>query len=143
MNYFFSTKNSTAVNNFIMLLIRVFIGVSMMYLHGLPKLELLLSGKEIEFYSLLTLSPRNTLIFTILIEMIGSFLIIIGLFTRISAMFLITVMLVATFAVQFGEPFSVKEGSLLYLSVYVLIAAFGPLRFSIDQMLTSRRESKW
>lgn len=143
MNYFFSTKDSSVLNDIIMVLVRVFIGIAMIFLHGLPKLEKLLSGEQIKFYSFLSFSAETTLILATIIEMIGAFFIIIGLFTRASSLILILVMMIAAFGVHHADPFSVMETSLLYLSIFALIFAFGPRRFSIDSMLTKRRESKW
>ncbi len=143
MNYFSSTKDIPVINNFIMLFVRIFIGISMIFLHGLPKLDQLQGGSEIKFYNFLGLGAETTLIFAILLEIIGSFLIIIGLFTRATSLILILVMSVAAFGVHQADPFSIMETSLLYLTVFALIFTFGPRQFSIDNMIAKKRESKW
>ena len=143
MNYFSSTKDNPTVNNVIMLLVRVFVGIAIIILHGLPKLEKYMAGGEIKFFDFLGMGASATLILAILLELIGAFLIMIGLFTRAAALVLMLVMLVAAFGAHYGDPFSVKESSLLFLSVFALIFTFGPRNFSIDSMISKRRESRW
>ena len=143
MNYFSSTKDIPVINNFLMLFTRIFIGISMIFLHGLPKLEKLQLGGDIKFYSFLGMGAETTLIIAVLLEIIGAFLIIMGLFTRVTSLILIMAMAIAAFGVHAADPFSIMELSLLYLTVFMLIFAFGPRKFSIDSMIAKRRESKW
>lgn len=143
MNYFSSTKDHPAINNIIMLLVRIFVAVAMIILHGLPKLEKFMAGGEIQFYNFLGIGSKTTLIIAILLELICAFLIMIGLFTRAASLVLILVMAVAAFGVHYSDPFSVKESSLLFLSLFALILSFGPRQYSIDNMISKRRESRW
>ncbi|WP_226064794.1 DoxX family protein [Kaistella polysaccharea] len=143
MSYFSSTKDIPELNNIVMLIARIFTGVSMIFLHGLPKLMLFLNGGEIQFYNFLGIGEKTTLILAILIELICAFLIIIGLFTRAAALILSLAMIVAALGVHFSDPFSVRELSLLYFTVFALIFTFGPRHFSVDQMITRRKESAW
>ena len=143
MNYFSSTKDYPAANNIIMLFARIFIGVSMILLHGLPKLEKLQLGGEVQFYNFLGLGAETTLVLAVLVEIIGAFLIMIGLFTRVTSVILIATMAVAAFGYHQPDPFSVMEPSLLYLTLFALVFAFGPRKFSIDSMIAKKRESKW
>lgn len=143
MNYFSSTKDHPAINNIIMLLVRIFVAVAMIILHGLPKLEKFMAGGEIQFYNFFGIGSKTTLIIAILLELICAFLIMIGLFTRAASLILILVMAVAAFGVHYSDPFSVKESSLLFLSLFALILSFGPRQYSIDNMISKRRESRW
>lgn len=143
MNYFFSTKDIPAVNNIVMLLIRVFVAIAMIMLHGLTKLKMLMAGGDIQFYNFMGIGSKNTLVLVIIFEITGAFLIMIGLFTRAACLLLIIVMAVAAFGFHYADPFKVKESSLLFLSVFALIFTFGPKQFSIDSMLCKRRESRW
>ncbi len=143
MNYLSSTKEHPLLTDIITLLARVLIGISMIFLHGLPKLEKLMAGGEIKFYSFLGLGGENTLILATLLEMIGGFLIIIGLFTRGASFILLLLMAIAVFGVHSADPFSVREASLLYFTVFLLIFALGPKKYSVDNMISKRRESKW
>ncbi|KIA83474.1 DoxX family protein [Kaistella solincola] len=143
MSYFTSVKDNPEINNIIMLFARIFAGVSMIMLHGLPKLMLLLGDKEIQFFNFLGIGMKATLILAIIIELICSFLLIIGLFTRGAALVLAAIMFIAAFVVHFSDPFSVRETSLLYLTIFALIFTFGPRYFSVDRMISSRRDSSW
>ena len=143
MNYFSSTKDIPAINNIVMLFARIFVAVAMIILHGLPKLEKLMAGGEIQFYNFMGVGAKTTLILAILLELICAFLVMIGLFTRAASLALMVIMSVAAFGVHYADPFSVKESSLLFLSLFALIFAFGPRQFSIDSMISKRRESRW
>lgn len=142
MNYFTSTKSNAAITDIVILLVRIFVGFAMLS-HGFPKLQQLLSGEEIKFYEFLFFSSKTTLILTIFAEFVCSIFIILGLFTRFAVFFLIIAMAVAGLMVHGADPFAKKEMSLLYLSVYLLLFAFGPGRYSVDSMITKRRESQW
>ena len=143
MNYFTSIKTIPTVKNSVMLLVRLFIGISMILLHGLPKIEKYFAGGEIQFFDFLGIGVIATLILAIIIEIGCSILIMLGLFTRIAAVLLIFTMLVAAFGSHFSDGFKIMESSLLYLTVYALIWAFGPGDFSVDAMISKRRESRW
>ena len=52
-------------------------------------------------------------------------------------------MAVAGLIVHGGDPFQKKETSLLYLSVYLMLFAFGPGKFSVDYMIGRRKENNW
>lgn len=143
MNYFTSIKTIPTVKNSVMLLVRLFIGISMILLHGLPKIEKYFAGGEIQFFDFLGIGVTATLILAIIIEIGCSILIMLGLFTRIAAVLLILTMLVAAFGFHFSDGFKIMESSLLYLTVYALIWAFGPGDFSVDAMISKRRESRW
>lgn len=143
MSYFSSTKDIPELNNIIMLIARIFTGVAMITLHGLPKLMIFLNGENVEFYNFLGIGAKTTLVTAIIIEIVGAFLIIIGLFTRAAALVLSILMMIAAFAVHYGDPFTIRETSLLFFTVFALIFTFGPRKFSVDQLISKRRESAW
>ena len=143
MNYLTSVKTIPTVTNTVMLLVRIFIGISMILLHGLPKIEKYLAGGEIKFFDFLGLGPSTSLILAIIVEIGCSILIMLGLFTRVAAIILIFTMTVAAFGAHMADGFKVMESSLLYLVIYILIWAFGPRDFSVDAMISKRRESRW
>ena len=86
--------------------------------HGFPKLQQLLSGEEILFFDFLSLGPKITLVLVVFAEFVCSIFLILGLFTRIAVLFLVITMAVAGLFVHSADPFSKRETSLLYLSVY-------------------------
>ena len=142
MNYFTSTKSKPFVMDITLLAIRIFVGFAMLS-HGFPKLQQLFSGEEIQFYDFLGMGSKITLIFAVFAEFVCSIFIILGLFTRLALFFLIFTMIVAAFFVHSLDVFSKREISLLYLSIYLVIFASGPGKFSIDQMISKRRDSDW
>lgn len=142
MNYFTSTRSNAAIMDIVVLVVRIFVGFAMLS-HGFPKLQQLLSGEEIKFYEFLFFSAKTTLILTVFAEFVCSIFIILGLFTRFAVFFLIITMAVAGLLVHSADPFEKREMSLLYLSIYLMLFAFGPGRYSVDSMITRRRESRW
>ena len=143
MNYFTSTKSNPLIIDLVLLVIRIFVGFAMLS-HGYPKLQDLLSGEEIQFFSFLGLSDKTSLILAVFAEFVCSIFIILGLFTRFAVFFLIITMAVAGLVVHSGDAFERKETSLLYLSIYLLVMTFGPGRYSIDHLISRRREtSNW
>ena len=83
------------------------------------------------------------MILAVFAEFVCSIFIILGLFTRFAVFFLIITMAVAGLVVHNADPFLKRETSLLYLSVYSLIFAAGPGKYSIDGMISKRKESNW
>ena len=142
MNYFTSTKSNPLIIDIVLLVTRIFVGFAMLS-HGYPKLQDLLSGEEIQFFSFLGLSDKTSLILAVFAEFVCSIFIILGLFTRFAVFFLIITMAVAGLIVHSGDPFQKREASLLYLSVYLMLFAFGPGKYSIDAMIGRKREPGW
>lgn len=142
MNYLNSIKQNPLTVDIILLIVRVFIGFAMLS-HGFPKLQLLFSEEEITFYNFIGLGQKTSLILAVFAEFVCSIFIILGLFTRFSLGFLIITMFVAAFFVHSSNIFSKRELSLLYLSVYLLLFAMGPGKYSIDHMIDRRKETSW
>jgi putative oxidoreductase len=142
MNYFTSTRVNPLIVDIVLLVVRIFVGFAMIS-HGFPKLMELTSGEEIQFFNFLGLGPRFSLILAVFAEFVCSIFIILGLFTRPAVFFLIITMAVAGLFVHSGDPFPKREASLLYLSLYLMLFAFGPGKYSIDHMIARRRDSSW
>lgn len=142
MNYFTSTKSNPLIIDIVLLVIRIFVGFAMLS-HGFPKLQQLYAGGEIQFYDFLGMGPKFSLILAVFAEFVCSIFIILGLFTRIAVFFLVITMAVAGLFVHGEDPFSKRETSLLYLSIYLIIFAFGPGKYSVDAMISKRRENEW
>lgn len=142
MNYFTSTKSNPLIIDIVLLVIRIFVGFAMLS-HGFPKLQQLYAGGEIQFYDFLAMGAKFSLILAVFAEFVCSIFIILGLFTRFAVFFLVITMAVAGLLVHGEDPFSKRETSLLYLSIYLLIFAFGPGKFSVDAMISKRRDNAW
>ncbi|MDF0719808.1 DoxX family protein [Kaistella sp. PBT33-4] len=142
MNYFGSVKVNPLIADIVLLVVRIFIGFAMIS-HGFPKLMQLTSGEEVQFFNFLGLGERFSLILAVIAEFVGSIFIILGLFSRPAVFLLIITMAVAGLIVHSSDSFPKREASLIYLSVHLMLFAFGPGRYSIDSMLEKRRDSSW
>jgi putative oxidoreductase len=119
------------------LILRVVTGVSMIIFHSWGKIVGMvnfLNGKHWKFVDTVQMMglplPVLFAIIATLIEFIASILIILGLFTRISAIGLALVMLFAIY-LHIITKTSV-ELALIYLLVFVSLALAGAGKFSLD-----------
>jgi putative oxidoreductase len=77
-----------------------------------------------------------SLALTVFAEVLCSFLLIIGLGTRLATIPLIIMMLTIIFVVHWNDPFSKTEFALLFMVPYVCILLMGAGRISIDALLS-------
>lgn len=143
MNYLNRTPSNSVLKDIILLAVRVFIGFAMLS-HGFPKLQMLLEGGDIKFFDFLGMGPAVSLTLTVFAEFVCSILLILGLFTRVALGFLLFTMIIAAFFIHGADPFEKREMSLIYLSVYLLLMAFGAGKISVDYLIEKRkRASDW
>lgn len=121
-----------------LLLLRVTTGCFMLT-HGLPKLAQLVGDETIQFADPFGFGQATSLAFTVFAEVVCAFLIIIGLLTRLAAVPLALVMAVAFFYIHQEDAFGDKELAGLYLMLSVLLIITGSGRFSIDYLISKRR----
>lgn len=117
-----------------LLILRVFIGLTMLFSHGWGKMERVLEG-NFEFVDVMGIGEAPSLILAVFAEVVCSAFLALGLFTRLALVPLITTMLVAVFYVHMDDPFSKQEFGLLYLIPYVVLFLTGPGKYSIDAKL--------
>jgi len=136
-----SKLTSTYVNknliDFASLLLRLLLGFSMLT-HGFSKFQQLTAGGEIQFMDILGIGPVISLFLAVFAEFICSIFIIIGLFTRWMVFPLIVTMVIAAFVVHSADPYSVKELSVIYLNLYIVLLLLGPGRFSLDKIFSKK-----
>lgn len=137
MSLLFSNRPFNALFSFWLFVNRLAISAFMLT-HGYPKLMMLLDGRAESFPDPLGVGSLISLILAILTEVVASVFLILGLFTRFSAIALLITMAVAVFIVHSGDAFGNMEKALLYLFAYLNIIVFGPGRFSIDAVLSKR-----
>ena len=118
----------------VLLVLRITIA-SLMLTHGLPKLEMLLSGDPVQFPSVFGLSPVVSLGLTVFSEVFCSILIFVGFGTRLASIPLIITMAIAAFMIHAADPFGKKEMAILYLLIYVVLFIAGSGRYSLDRFL--------
>lgn len=105
----------------------------MMLTHGIPKLQKLIAGGNIEFGDPLHIGSVPSLFLAVIGEVVCPLLVIFGYKTRYAALPVVVTMAVAAFKVHASDPFDVKEMALLFLLCFVVIVLLGPGKFSIDK----------
>ena len=117
-----------------LLLLRLALGLSMLLLHGWGKLAALLGGK-ISFLDPLHIGQTPSLLLTILAEVGCSVLLVLGLYTRLSAAVLAFTMGVAFFLVNSMKLLNNPNGELawLYFAGYLVLLCAGAGKFSLDK----------
>ena len=116
-----------------LLLLRIGFGGIMAFVHGLPKLNKLISG-DFAFADPLGLGAAFSLVLVVLAEFVCGLLIAGGLLTRLATIPLIVTMLVAAFITHGDDPWQKKEMAVLYLIAYLALALTGPGRLSLDAL---------
>jgi putative oxidoreductase len=134
MRQVFGVNQTSNGTHFALLFIRVAFGV-MMLTHGLPKLEMLLSGEPVQFLPLFGLSAKLSLALAVFAEVICSLLVILGLGTRAAVVPLIITMAIAVFMVHAADPFVKKEMATLYLVAFTGLLFTGSGKYSLDYLL--------
>jgi putative oxidoreductase len=117
-----------------LLLLRVWVGASMLILHGMGKVSNLLSDTP-QFMSVLGLPPTPSLALAVLGEAVAPIFVIIGLGSRWAASASAITMATA-FAV--GHSFALsgdRSGELpfIYLAGFLAIVIAGPGKYSVDE----------
>lgn len=137
MNKIFSVNRSKAGVDLALLIARVVIG-GLMLVHGISKLPML-SQSPLEFFDFMGLGAELSLWLALFAEIFCSILILLGLATRLAVVPLIVTMLVAVFIIHGEDPFIKQEMGLHYLLVYVMLLITGAGKYSIDQLISSKR----
>lgn len=116
-----------------LLILRVLSG-AVLLTHGYPKLQKVLQG-NLQFGDPIGIGQVPSLYMATFAEFFCAILIILGLYTRLSLIPLIINMSVAFFIAHAADDFGVKELSLLFLGMFVVLFLTGPGRFSVDKQI--------
>lgn len=119
-----------------LLVLRLVVGIFMMT-HGWGKLSNFAEMSQ-QFPPMLGLSSPVALSLIIFAEFFCSIALIFGLLTRLAVIPLIIGMSVAAFVAHAGDPFGVREMSLLYLGIYVAFVLTGPGKIALDSLIYKR-----
>ena len=132
---FAPAKNSPSAN-FALLVLRVWIGVEMMVVHGVDKMMNFSTAAQ-DFPDPLGIGHSASLALAVFAEVFASLLLVLGLFTRLGALVLIIDMTVAFVFVHKCALTGSNSGELafLYLLGYVVVFLAGPGRVSGDKIL--------
>ncbi|KFC20033.1 DoxX family protein [Chryseobacterium sp. FH1] len=137
MRNFNSSKVNDTVLNGLILIIRLFVGISMLT-HGLPKLDKLIANDKIEFMNFLGLGSAISLVLVVFAEFLCSVFIMLGFLTRFATIPLMVTMLIAFFVVHGSDPYATKELSLVYFFFYLTIFVLGSGKFSLDWLFSKK-----
>jgi len=118
--------------DFGLLILRVGLA-GMLLTHGTPKFLEFIGGNMSVVGDPIGIGALISSILAILAEFIAPVLVLIGLKTRMAAILVMILMVVAAFVVHAGDPFSVKEKALLYLIGFTAIALMGAGKISVDK----------
>ena len=139
MRNFNSSKVNDTVLNGLILVLRLFVGISMLT-HALPKLEMLIANDKIEFMNFLGLGSAISLLLVVFTEFLCSVFLIFGFLTRFAVVPLMITMLVAFFVVHGADPYGEKELSIMYFFFYLTILILGSGEFSLDRIFSKKEE---
>ena len=120
------------MNNIALLILRLVFAGSMLYGHGLGKLNKLISG-DLSFGNPIGIGEAPTLILAVFSEFFAPIFILIGFKTKFFSFFPAATMFIATFIVHMGDPFGRVEKALLFLAVFTVLMLTGPGKYSIDK----------
>jgi putative oxidoreductase len=135
MKKIFAPGNDSALTSFGLLVLRLWIGLTMMLNHGLDKLTHFDKYSQ-HFVSFMDLGPSASLCLSIFAEFFASALLVLGLFTRFGALALTINMSVAFIMVHKMALSGPMPGELafIYLAVYVTLLFAGPGKLSLDKI---------
>jgi putative oxidoreductase len=135
----FAPGADSACTHFALLLLRVWLGVTMLSNHGYEKL-IHFRDKAGGFPDPLGVGHAASLALVVFAEFFCSLLLILGLLTRLGALVLAINMAVAFFVIHKGALSGEHSGELafIYLAGYVTLLFAGPGRFSVDGSLFSQ-----
>ena len=134
MKRLFQTNINATAASLMLLILRAGVAVFMLT-HGLPKLSKLLDGNT-GFADPIGIGEMPSLLLTVFAEVVCSFLLLIGLASRLAAVPLIITMTVAAFYAHADDPFASKEKALLYLICYLVILVMGSGKYSVDKLIS-------
>lgn len=117
------------------LVLRLVLGLSIFFGHGLAKWNVLFGGGEIIFPDPIGVGSTFSIILAAFAEIVCALLVAAGLLTRFALIPLIITMGVATFVFHSGAPFGEIELSLIYFSGFIVLLFLGPGKFSLDSVL--------
>jgi putative oxidoreductase len=121
-----------------LLAIRLLSG-GMMLTHGIPKFDRLFGEGPVKFADPFGLGPEISLGMVLFAEVGCSLLVMLGFKTRWATLPLLFTMLMASFYAHAADPFSDKELSLLFFTLFLSVLISGGGRYSVDGLLGRKK----
>lgn len=133
----FIPSDDSDLTHMALLVARLWMGLSMLFNHGLDKLAHFseLAGT---FPDPLRLGPEASLILVLMAEVGGALLLAVGFLTRIAASVLVIDMFVAFLMVNKTQMHGEGELAFLYLSGFIFLVIAGGGLFSLDTLAFSK-----
>lgn len=130
----FLFKDCKSNNDIGLLIFRLTLGFVLLYGHGMEKLSVIFSGKEIQFMDPMGIGASLSFHLAALAEGICAILLILGLFSRFASLILsinfIVIFIFHAFIIKDG--FQVLELRFLYLLPFIALTLTGAGKFSLD-----------
>lgn len=117
-----------------LLVLRVGLG-GLMIAHGIQKFKIILSGGASKWLDPIGLGASTSLYLATFTELVCSVLLIVGLFTRVSAIALAFTMFVAAFIFLKNSTFAGRELAILFFVGFVALVLLGGGEFSLANLL--------
>ena len=127
------------LQDFGLLAVRLLSG-GMMLTHGIPKFDRLFGEGPVKFADPFGLGPEISLGLVLFAEVGCSLLVMLGFKTRWATFPLLFTMLMAAFYAHGSDPFSDKELSLTFFTLFLSILISGGGRLSVDQAIGGRKK---
>lgn len=142
----FSPGNDSFLTSFGLLVLRAWLGIAMLFIHGLDKLEHF-NMYAAKFPDPLGIGAKASLALVTFAETAGALLLVLGLLTRFGALTLVIDLGVAFFMVHkmaVGMTQHSGELAFIYLAGFVMLFIAGPGKFSLDKVLFGKAgKSGW
>ncbi|NNC95655.1 MAG: DoxX family protein [Chitinophagales bacterium] len=120
------------------LVLRLTFGFSMLYGHGISKLQRLIDG-NMSFADPFGIGQEVSLFLVVFAEFLCAVLVTVGILTRFTVIPLIITMFTAIFVIHISDPFKDMEMAILYLGGYLAILFIGGGKYSLDRLLPGKR----
>ena len=124
-------------NNIALLLFRSIISLELIIVHGLKKLGIGVAVPEV-VPNPFGMPETLNFIFAASANILFPFFIILGIFTRLSALPVLAVTLTGYFIVHGGDPLPERDIPFMYSLCFLLILFLGPGKYSLDKVLANK-----
>lgn len=130
----FGNIDNPITTDFVLTLVRIFTGLSLMLAHGTRKIPV--SDGFIEHVGEIGFPvPFFFAWAAALSEYVGALLMAIGLFTRPASFFVVITMFSAAFVKHANDPFGAAEKAYLFLAISAIFMVIGAGRYSVDTLI--------
>lgn len=122
------------------LILRLVLGFSIFYGHGLGKWNKLLTGDEIQFLDPIGIGVETSFYLIIFAEGVCFLFVMLGFLTRLALIPLMIAMFVAAFVFHSGHDFGQTEGSMIFFFGFLALFISGAGKYSVDNFLVNRKK---